>query len=157
MVIEQAQPAARFGGETRTEAVPVLAQRHTGDRLVSLLFLAPAVLFLLLTSVYPLLYSLWLSFHSWNMTIPNSRPVWFGGENYHQLLVNPAFLNSLRITLIFVASAVTVEFILGMGLALLITSGIRAMGLVRTVMLFPLMIAPVIAGVLWRTLYHPTY
>jgi multiple sugar transport system permease protein len=44
-----------------------------------------------------------------------------------------------------------------MGLALLITSRIRAMGLVRTVMLFPLMIAPVIAGVLWRTLYHPTY
>jgi multiple sugar transport system permease protein len=157
MVIEQVRPAVRFGGETRTDPVPVLVQSHTADRFVSLLFLAPAVLFLLLTSVYPLLYSLWLSLHSWNMTIPNSRPVWFGAENYRQLLNNPAFFNSLRITLIFVVSAVIVEFILGMGLALLITSRIRAMGLVRTVMLFPLMIAPVIAGVLWRTLYHPTY
>ena len=44
-----------------------------------------------------------------------------------------------------------------MGLALLATSRIRAMGVIRTVMLFPLMIAPVIAGVLWRTLFHPTY
>src|SRR5688572_7164722 len=109
MAIEQAQPAVRFGGETKADAVPVLVQRHTGERLVSLLFLAPAILFLLLTSVYPLLYSLWLSFHSWNMTIPNSRPVWFGGENYRQLLVNPAFLNSLRVTLIFVISAIVVE------------------------------------------------
>ena len=51
-------------------------------------------------------------------------------------------------TLIFVVSAIVVEFILGMGLALLATSRIRAMGVIRTVMLFPLMIAPVIAGVL---------
>jgi multiple sugar transport system permease protein len=137
--------------------VPALGQRHTGERLVSLLFLAPAVIFLFVTSVYPLLYSFWLSLHSWNQTIPNSRPVWIGAENYRQLLTNPAFLNSLRVTLIFVFAAVAIEFVLGMGLALLATSKVRAMGVVRTVMLFPLMIAPVIAGVLWRTLYHPTY
>ncbi len=141
----------------QTEPVPVLVQSHRKERLVSWLFLAPSVAFLALTSVYPLLYSLWLSFHSWNMTIPNSRAVWVGAGNYQQLLENPAFINSLRVTLIFVVSAVTLEMILGMGLALLATSGIRAMGLVRTVMLFPLMIAPVIAGVLWRTLFHPTY
>lgn len=137
--------------------MPALGQRHTGERLVSLLFLAPAVIFLFVTSVYPLLYSFWLSLHSWNQTIPNSRPVWIGAENYRQLLTNPAFLNSLRVTLIFVFAAVAIEFVLGMGLALLATSKVRAMGVVRTVMLFPLMIAPVIAGVLWRTLYHPTY
>lgn len=142
---------------TPASTVPVLTQRYTSERIVSLLFLAPAVIFLLLTSVYPLLYSFWLSLHSWNMTIPNSRPVWIGAENYRQLIINPAFGNSLKVTLIFVISAVTIEMILGMGLALLATSRVRAMGLIRTVMLFPLMIAPVIAGVLWRTLYHPTY
>lgn len=141
----------------QSEPVPVLVQSHRNERLVSWLFLAPAIAFLALTSVYPLLYSLWLSFHSWNMTIPNSRAVWVGAANYQQLVENPAFLNSLRVTLIFVVSAVTIEMVLGMGLALLATSGIRAMGVVRTVMLFPLMIAPVIAGVLWRTLFHPTY
>ena len=152
-------PAIRSAAKHTAGAppIPVLGQSHRRDRLASLLFLAPAVAFLALTSVYPLLYSLWLSLHSWNMTIPNSRAVWVGPANYQQLLENPAFLSSLRVTLVFVVSAVTVEMVLGMGLALLATSGIRAMGLVRTVMLFPLMIAPVIAGVLWRTLFHPTY
>lgn len=138
-------------------ARPVLVQKHTRERWVSILFLTPAVLFLLFTSVYPLLYSLWLSFHSWNMMIPNSRPVWTGLDNYRNLWSDPAFRNSVRVTLVFVISAVTIEFILGMGLALLATSRIRALGLIRTVLLVPLMMAPVVAGVLWRTLFHSTY
>jgi len=136
---------------------PVIVQRHTGERWVSALFLAPAVLFLLVTSVYPLLYSLWLSFHSWNMTIPNSRAIWIGLENYRRLGSDPAFRNSVKTTLIFVVTAVSVEFVLGLGLALLATSRVRAMGLIRTVLLVPLMMAPVVAGVLWRTLFHSTY
>lgn len=157
MASEPIQPTIRLGRGVAAGAVPVLVQKHTGEKVVSLLFLAPAVLFLVLTSVYPLLYSLWLSLHAWNQTIPNSRPVWIGFGNYQQLASNPAFLNSLQVTLVFVAVAVAVEFVLGMGLALLATSGVRAMGLIRTVLLFPLLIAPVVAGVLWRTLFHPTY
>lgn len=136
---------------------PVLRQSYRREKLGSALFLAPAVAFLMLTSVYPLLYSLWLSFHSWNMTIPNSKPVWIGSRNYERLLDNPDFINSIRVTLVFVVAAVTIEFLLGMGLALLATSRIRAMGWIRTIMLFPLMLAPVVAGVLWRTLFHSTY
>ncbi|HEY8448160.1 MAG TPA: sugar ABC transporter permease [Thermomicrobiales bacterium] len=136
---------------------PVVRQRHTRERWVSVLFLAPSILFLLITSVYPLLYSLWLSFHSWNMMLPNSRPIWYGLDNYRNLWESEAFRNSIRVTLIFVVSAVTIEFVLGMGLALLATSRIRAIGLIRTVLLVPLMMAPVVAGVLWRTLFHSTY
>jgi multiple sugar transport system permease protein len=136
---------------------PVLTRKYTGEKLASALFLAPAIIFLLITSVYPLLYSLWLSFHSWNMTIPRSQPVWVGLNNYRNLWESEAFRNSLKVTLIFVFFAVSIEFILGMGLALIATSRIKAMGLIRTVMLFPLMIAPVVAGVLWRTIYHSTY
>ena len=137
--------------------VPVLVQKHTGERVISMLFLAPSVLFLLLTSVYPLLNSLWLSFHSWNMMIPFSQPVWVGTQNYARLIHDPAFINSVKITLIYVGAAVTIEFVLGMGLALLATSGVHAMGPIRTVLLFPLMMTPVVAGILWRTLFHSTY
>src|SRR5215216_6092229 len=101
MTIDQAQLAVPFSTDTRGDAVPVLVQRHTGERLVSLLFLAPAILFLFLTSVYPLLYSLWLSFHSWNMTIPNSKPVWIGTRNYERLWDNPDFINSVKVTIVF--------------------------------------------------------
>lgn len=91
------------------------------------------------------------------MTIPNSQPVWVGARNYERLRDNPDFWNSVQVTLIFVVVAVFVEFIFGMGLAMLATSRIRAMGWIRTIMLFPLMLAPVVAGVLWRTLFHSTY
>src|SRR6476469_1907062 len=114
----------------------VLRQRYWSEKIASVLFLAPAVLFLLLTSVYPLFYSLWLSFHKWNMTIPRSHPVWFGFKNYQNLWHSDTFKNSLQVTLIFVVFSVAIEFLLGMGLALLATSNLKGMGAIRTVMLF---------------------
>jgi len=138
-------------------SVPVLVQKYTRERWISALFLAPSVLFLLVTSVYPLLYSLRLSFYSWNMSIPFSKPVFIGLKNYANLVQDPGFINSVRITLIYVAAAVIIELVLGMGLALLATSGARAMGVIRTVLLFPLMMTPVVAGILWRSLFHSTY
>jgi multiple sugar transport system permease protein len=153
----EAGAAVATAGAWPAAAPKVVVQRHRRERLVSVLFLAPAVLFLLFTSVYPLFYSLWLSFHSWNMTIPFSHPVGVGAENYRNLLHDSDFRNSVKLTIIFVVIAVGVEFLLGMGLALLATSRVRAMAVVRTVLLFPLMMAPVVAGVLWRSLFHSSY
>ncbi len=135
----------------------VVVQNHSRERRMSLLFMAPAVLFLLFTSVYPLLYSLRLSFFSWNMSVPNSQPVYIGLANYTRLFSDANFLSSVRITLIFVAASVTLEFLLGMALALLATSNLKLMGVIRTVLLIPLMMTPVVVGVLWRTLYHSSY
>jgi multiple sugar transport system permease protein len=154
------QHSQQLPSSTRTRATgndPPLVQTHRQEQLISLLFLAPALLFLLITSVYPLLYSLRLSFYSWNMTVPNSKPVWVGLRNYTRLFEDAGFLSSIRITLIFVITSVCIEFVLGMALALLATSRIKAIGLIRTVLLIPLMMTPVVAGVLWRTLYHSTY
>lgn len=134
-----------------------IVQTYRQEKLLSVLFLAPALLFFLITSVYPLLYSLYLSFFSWNMSIPNSQPVFVGLENYVGLIDNSEFISSVQRTIIFVGVAVTVEFLLGMVLALLATSRVKAMGLVRVVFLFPLMMTPVVAGILWRTLFHSSY
>ena len=155
--MQSTEPGIQMSPAGSSGKPPRLVQKYTRERWLSLAFLAPAVIFLLLTNVYPLLKSLQLSFYSWNMTIPNSRPVWVGVDNYTDLLTNADFINSIKITLIYVAVAVFVELILGMGLALLATSGVRAMGPIRTVLLFPLMMTPVVVGILWRTLYHSTY
>lgn len=141
----------------KTDRVPVIRQTYRRERWVLALFLAPSILFLLFTSVYPLLNSLRLSFYSWNTMIPRSVPVWIGLDNYTRLLTDTAFINSVKVTLIYVVVSVTLEFVLGMALALLATSAVRAMGLIRTVLLFPLMMTPVIAGILWRSLYHSSY
>jgi multiple sugar transport system permease protein len=132
--------------------------RHAQERWLSLLFLAPAVLFLLATSVYPLGYSLVLSFYTWNMSIPNSRPVFKGVDNYVALLHNGEFLTSVEVTAVFVVVAVAIEFTAGLAVALLVTSTrLRGIGIVRTALLIPVMMTPVVAGVLWRSLFHSTY
>ncbi len=156
---EHAGKLSRTGtGATRTPIPsPVVVQDHRRERITSWLFVSPALVFLLLTSVYPLLYSLRLSFYSWNMSVPNSQPVFIGFRNYLRLLQDPVFQASLKTTLIFVGTAVSIEFLLGLGLALLVTTRIRTVGLIRTLLLVPLMMTPVVTGVLWRTLYHSTY
>src|SRR5216683_2550092 len=132
--------------------------RHEQERLLSVVFLAPAVLVLLATSVYPLGYSLVLSFHTWNMSIPNSRAVFRGFDNYVALLRNSEFVASVEVTLVFVAVAVAIEFVVGLAVALLVTSPrLRGVGVVRTALLIPVMMTPVVAGVLWRSLFHSTY
>jgi multiple sugar transport system permease protein len=128
-----------------------------GERRPATLFLLPAVVVILLTTLYPLAYSLFLSGHSWNMSIPNSQPVPNFPANYTALVSDQQFLSSLRTTFVFVAVSVTVELVLGMALALLITSAMRFLGVVRTILLIPVMIAPVVVGILWRTLYHTDY
>jgi multiple sugar transport system permease protein len=149
-------PSAAVSDEKKFRG-KVIVQHYTQERLISILFLAPSVIFLLLTSVYPLLNSLRLSFYSWNMMIPFSTPVWTGINNYTNLLADKAFISSVKITFIYVSVAITLEFFLGMALALLATSGTKAMGVIRTVLLFPLMMTPVVAGILWRSLFHSTY
>ncbi|MFV2065293.1 MAG: carbohydrate ABC transporter permease [Chloroflexota bacterium] len=121
------------------------------------LFLLPAVVIILLTTLYPLAYSLFLSGQSWNMAIPNSQPVANFPDNYTALLTDQTFLSSVRTTFVFVGVSVVLELAIGMALALLITSTLRFLGFVRTMLLIPVMIAPVVVGVLWRTLYHTDY
>jgi multiple sugar transport system permease protein len=139
------------------ERVPVLKQTYRREKWVLGLFLAPSILFLLITSVYPLLNSLRLSFYTWNMTIPFSKPVWFGVGNYTRLLHDPTFWSAVKITFVYVIFAVTIELFLGMLLALLATADVHAMGPIRTILLFPLMMTPVVAGVLWRNLFNSQY
>lgn len=153
----QAATTAGGAGNTATVEIPVKVQRHTGEKWLSVVFLAPALIFLLFTNVYPLLYSLRLSFYSWNMMVPLSVPKFVGLDNYTDMASDPVFLIAVKQTLIFVIAAVSIEFLIGMGLALLATSRVKAMGVIRTVLLVPLMMTPVVAGILWRTIYHPQY
>ena len=86
----------------RPRVCPCSSRPTAANAGVLALFLAPSVIFLLLTSVYPLLNALRLSFYSWNMMIPFSKPTWYGLGNYTRLLDDPQFWNAVKVTLIFV-------------------------------------------------------
>lgn len=123
----------------------------------SIFFLLPAFIIISFSYIYPMLYSLILSFNSYTMLIPNSNPVFVGLKNYLDAFKSMDFLNSIKISFIFSFFSVIFEFILGLFLALLISIKIKITALLRLSLLIPLMITPVVVGILWRNMYNSSY
>ena len=116
----------------------------------ALALLAPAVILVLALTVLPLGYAVVTSLQSFRF----GRPVAFVGfQNYLDLFRDFNFYGSLGTTLIFTIVATTIEFILGLGLALLLKEEFPGQGLIRSCLMIPMVIAPVVVGILWRLLY----
>jgi len=126
------------------------------NRSTPYLFLLPALLIMVLGLLYPLGYMVYGSFRDWapNQTIGEST--FIGFANYVTLWHDSNFRESVTVTLKFAVSVVTVEMFIGVGLALLLDRNLRGMSLLRTLFILPMMIAPVVVGLIWRYMYHPT-
>jgi multiple sugar transport system permease protein len=116
------------------------------------LFLLPAVVFLAVTSVYPLARTFWLSFHTWFMNKPKTSPRWVGLGEYQATLADQVFRTSALNTALFGVGTVAVELLLGLALALALTSEGRGIRVARSLLLVPMIMTPVVVGVLWRIL-----
>ncbi|MGE5553566.1 MAG: carbohydrate ABC transporter permease [Betaproteobacteria bacterium] len=127
------------------------------QKLILLAFLIPATVVLVATSLYPLLYSLVVSGTSWNLLSFWLPRTWVGFGNYVYLLKDEVFLTSLLNTGLFIVAAVGLEFLLGFGIALLVSWESKTMRIVRPILLIPMMLPPVVVGVLWRMLWNTKY
>lgn len=136
--------------------VPSLTRR-TLRKLEPAFYIAPAFLVLIVVLVYPLGYALWLSFHQWTLRTFRQGIPFIGFDNYRDLFSNPDFLNSIRITFTFVGLAISIEFILGMALALLLHQELKGKGLFRSMILLPMMCTNVVIGLMWRLLLNYQY
>jgi len=125
-------------------------------RLFGLLLTLPALLVMSGVIVYPLTYSFLLSFR--RIDIIANRRIWVGLANYAHLFGNPVWWTSLRNTFVFVVAAVAGELVIGLALALLL-NGMPKRGktLMQTFFLVPMMIALVIAAMMWRWLLVDQY
>jgi multiple sugar transport system permease protein len=124
----------------------------SSDRRLPYLFLAPAVAVLLSLSIYPLIYSLSVS-----LQVESAQgPRWSPG-NFQRLLSDNFFLSAIGHTLVYAASALICEFLLGLGLALLLNSQIRGRGVFRAALLVPMMLPAVVVGVVWRLMLNPDF
>jgi multiple sugar transport system permease protein len=133
---------------------PSRAGRKWRRQLEPALYIAPAFLVLFIILVYPLGYSFWLSFHHWTLRDFTSGVPWIGLQNYITLFSNPDFISSLRVTFTFVLSAIAIEFTLGMGLALLLNHDLKGKGVIRSMILLPMMCTNVVIGLTWRLLFN---
>ncbi|WP_300034700.1 carbohydrate ABC transporter permease [uncultured Roseobacter sp.] len=126
------------------------------NRLTPYLFLAPAAIIMGIALLYPIGYMVYASFLDWNPSQRIGEAEFVGLRNYINLLGDAAFLESFWVTIKFAAVVVTLEMFLGVGLALLLDRNIRGMSLLRTLFILPMMIAPIVVGLMWRYMYHPT-
>lgn len=125
------------------------------NRRIFLIFLLPAMLVLFFTTIYPMIYAGYLSFRSYDLAKPFVPRMFVGLSNYETVLSSSDFLNALKITFQLMAITLTVQLVVGVGLALLVTQKLPGMGLARTLLLIPMMISPVIVGLVWLFLYFP--
>lgn len=118
--------------------------------------LAPAVLGLVLISVYPVLQTVAWSFQHYLVTDPDN--VYFSGlRNFQRLLKDAAFWAALRFSLIYTAASVTGQFVMGFLMALTAHREFRGRGLVRAALLFPWTMPTVITAVAWRFMYNDQF
>ncbi|MEM6886919.1 MAG: sugar ABC transporter permease [Pseudomonadota bacterium] len=131
-------------------------QRAMANRLTPYMFMAPAAIIMAIALLYPLGYMVWGSFRDWDPSQTIGEAEFVGLKNYVTLWSDPNFHESLGVTLRFAFFVVTFEMVIGVGLALLLDRDIRGMSVLRTMFILPMMIAPVVVGLMWRYMYHPT-
>ncbi len=121
------------------------------DRRYALALVAPAALFLLVFVAWPLVRLVFDSFFHISPIAGGARE-FVGFQNYARIFASPVFRGAAGRTAAYTAIVVTFEFVLGFAVALLFTALGKRSSVFRTIFLYPLMIAPVVAGLLWRFL-----
>jgi multiple sugar transport system permease protein len=122
------------------------------ERALPYLLLAPTLLVLLSLSIYPLIYAVRVSLQS-----GRGEQARWSTENFARLFSDSFFLSALAHTFVYAAAALTLEFLLGLGLAVLLNERMRGRGIFRAALLVPMMLPPVVVGVVWRLMLNPNF
>jgi multiple sugar transport system permease protein len=136
--------------EALSQSIPS-RQIHKQIKLDNRLFIIPAVIWVLAFSIFPLLYALYTSLFSFRFGRINELE---GLYNFVRLFNDANLHSGLRITLVFVIVSVSVQMVLGFGLALLLNRDILGRSLLRTIMILPLFATPVAIGYLSITIFY---
>ena len=126
-----------------------VGQHHWHDWQYAWLFSGPAVLVLLVMMAFPVVYTLYLSFTNWTPTLVGSAK-FVGLQNYIKLVTqDERFLNALWRTIWFTAAGVSIQCVLGVGLALIFNREFSGRGLIRTIFLMSMVATPVAIALVW--------
>jgi multiple sugar transport system permease protein len=140
------------------DATPArLARRIRGlsDRAIAWLFISPTIVLLLAINIFPLIWTIQLSFTNYRANRPNALVKGVGLENYSNILTDPDIWAGMQVTARFVVATILIETVLGFALAYLIDRKFRGHGFWTTVILIPMMLSPAVVGNFWTFLYQP--
>ncbi len=142
------------GAESASRRLP----RHgLSDRALAWLFVGPTILLLLAFNIFPLLWTLWLSFTNFRANRPGADVLWVGIDNYSRVLNDESIWENMRATAHFLGCSITLQLLLGFGLALLLNRRFRTHSFWSTAILLPMMLAPAVVGTFWKYFFEPQY
>ncbi len=137
-------------------AAPARRRRRRGDGRDAWLLVLPALVPVVLVSVYPLAQGILLGFTDARAGLDQATHL-NGVDNYTRLLGNELFWTSFRIGLIWAFGVTLLQFLASLGLALLLDLDLRLRWLARTLALVPWAMPPVVIAIMWRMMLNPTY
>jgi len=119
--------------------------------------LLPALIYMVVVTQIPFLFTLWYSFQNWNL-LSNARAHFTGFSNYSSVFTNANYRSSLLVSVEMTATAVIISMILAVALALLLNQKVLGRGVARTLLITPFLVMPVASALLWKTtMLDPTY
>ena len=131
------------------QSLPIRVEKEKGDR-TGYLFVLPYIIFFLLFTAYPLIFSFILVFHRWNIVGPMQ---WIGLGNFATLLHDPLFWKSLWNTARFLIIHIPLQITVALILAEILNQRIRFRGFFRAAFFLPVVISGVVVTILWQQLY----
>lgn len=127
----------------------------TSKKLVPYFLLLPACVILIGLTMYPYVYSFYLSFHTWGGGI--TAPLFVGLSNYNEIFRSYEFWNALKLSGIWTGTTVIVEFVIGFAIALLLAIEVKGRKIYRVLVMIPMVMTPIVSSLTWKTLvYHPS-
>lgn len=136
---------------------PTIARRVRGlsDRAIAWAFVTPTIFLLLAVNIFPLLWTIQLSFTNFRANRPNREVEYVGFQNYERILTDRDIWFTMQATAHFLVWTIVLQVILGFALAWLINRNFRGSALWTTIIVLPMMLSPAVVGNFWTFLYQP--
>jgi len=136
---------------------PNIAKKITGlsDRAIAWIFVAPTIFLLLAINIFPLMWTIWLSFTNFRVNRMNAVVKWTGLRNYERILSDPDIWQTMQATAHFLFWTLFLQVLIGFALAYLINKKFKGNDLWTTLIVLPMMLSPAVVGNFWTFLYQP--
>jgi multiple sugar transport system permease protein len=136
---------------------PAVARRIKGlsDRAIAWIFVSPTILILLAINIFPLIWTIWLSFTNYRVNRPNNDVEFIGLRNYERILTDPDTWMTMQATAHFLFWTIVFQVLIGFALAYLINKKFKGNDMWTTIIVLPMMLSPAVVGNFWTFLYQP--
>jgi multiple sugar transport system permease protein len=129
--------------------------RGLSDRTIAWIFVAPTIIILLAINIFPLIWTIYLSFTNYRVNRPNNDVDFIGLRNYQRILSDPDTWMTMQATAHFLAWTITLQVLIGFSLAYLINKKFKGNDMWTTIIVLPMMLSPAVVGNFWTFLYQP--